>query len=193
MKLLDLLLQELPRRGGWPEGAGSACQSMVDTEIYFYPDTYKDGEVAKGWAMKEHSFYPTLSVTVEGSFGYVYVSKEQYLQASGEEFKHPLIAAADYIAELRDWNAGLAQESCMQQQRIIELEAMLKAAENNEIDARCHIAELEEICAEAYQVVGVLADRAGVFETSMAVSKVLDNLSEAKMIHKDILPFTLEE
>jgi len=70
---------------------------------------------------------------------------------------------------------------------------LLKVAENNEIDARCHIVELEEICAEAYQVVGILADKAGVFETSVAVSKVLDNLSETKMIHKDILPFSLDE
>ncbi|MDE4610592.1 ead/Ea22-like family protein [Klebsiella pneumoniae] len=116
--------------------------------------------------------------------------------------------AQRYIEELRDWNAGLAQESCERQQliselepiraaaeklvrckgryhseqnyralaalygvntpdlpplehenvhyadaaemeiaalrqRIAELESQLKAAENNEIDARCHIAELE--------------------------------------------------
>ncbi|HBQ1369497.1 TPA: hypothetical protein L7K77_002329 [Klebsiella aerogenes] len=52
--------------------------------------------------------------------------------------------AQSYIEELREWNAGLAQESCERQQRIVELENQLKAAENNEIDARCRIAELEE-------------------------------------------------
>lgn len=51
--------------------------------------------------------------------------------------------AQRYIEELREWNAGLAQESFERQQRIAELESQLKAAENNEIDARCHIAELE--------------------------------------------------
>lgn len=56
--------------------------------------------------------------------------------------------ARRYIEELREWNAGLAQESCECQQRIVELENQLKAAENNEIDARCRIAELEESHAQ---------------------------------------------
>lgn len=56
--------------------------------------------------------------------------------------------AQHYIEELREWNAGLAQESCERQQRIVELENQLKAAENNEIDARCRIAELEESHAQ---------------------------------------------
>ncbi|WP_406671779.1 ead/Ea22-like family protein [Raoultella terrigena] len=51
--------------------------------------------------------------------------------------------AQRYIERLREWNAGLAQESCEREQRIFELENQLKSAENNEIDARCHIAELE--------------------------------------------------
>lgn len=54
------------------------------------------------------------------------------------------------------------------------------------------IAELEAICAEAYQVIGVLADEAGVFNT-LPVIKILDNLSASQMIHKDVLPFILEE
>lgn len=54
------------------------------------------------------------------------------------------------------------------------------------------ILELEEICAEAYQCVGVLADAAGVFESSQKVSDLLDNLSQAKMVHKDILPFWID-
>lgn len=37
--------------------------------------------------------------------------------------KSQLEAAEKRIAELREWNAGLAQESCIQQQRIAELEA----------------------------------------------------------------------
>ncbi|EIW6162734.1 hypothetical protein MF451_003731 [Salmonella enterica subsp. enterica serovar Saintpaul] len=54
------------------------------------------------------------------------------------------------------------------------------------------ILELEEICAEAYQCVGVLADAAGVFETSEKVEKLLDNLSQARLVHKDILPFWID-
>ena len=54
------------------------------------------------------------------------------------------------------------------------------------------IAELETVCAESYQVVGALADAAGVFETSDEVSKALDNLSAAKLVHEDVLPFAVE-
>ncbi|WP_440717178.1 ead/Ea22-like family protein [Klebsiella pneumoniae] len=59
--------------------------------------------------------------------------------------------AQRYIEELREWNAGLAQESCEREQRIFELENQLKAAENNEIDARCRIAELEESHVQVIQ------------------------------------------
>lgn len=63
-------------------------------------------------------------------------------------------------------------------------------AERDAKDAR--IAELQTICAESYQVVGALADAAGVFEESDAVSKALDNLSAAKLVHQDVLPFAVE-
>ncbi|EAM6792400.1 hypothetical protein E0G74_01405 [Salmonella enterica] len=59
-------------------------------------------------------------------------------------------------------------------------------------EMRLRIDELETICGEAYQVVGILADKAGVFETSTAVEKILDNLSEARLVHDDVLPFVLE-
>lgn len=52
---------------------------------------------------------------------------------------------------------------------------------------------LERICAEAYQAVGALADVAGVFETSQQVSNLLDNLSQCKIVHSDVLPFTIHE
>lgn len=32
MKLIDLLVQELPKRGGWPEGADCCCVSGVDSD-----------------------------------------------------------------------------------------------------------------------------------------------------------------
>nr|WP_244473312.1 dATP/dGTP pyrophosphohydrolase domain-containing protein [Escherichia coli] len=49
---------------------------------------------------------------------------------------------------------------------------------------------LSTVCAEAYQVVGVMADALGVFGDA-AVKKVLDNLSQQKLVHKDVLPFSL--
>lgn len=57
-----------------------------------------------------------------------------------------------------------------------------------EHEMQLRIDELETLCSEAYQVVGCLADMAGVFETE-DVEKILDNLSEARLVHDDVLPF----
>ncbi|HBT8980452.1 TPA: hypothetical protein MCM29_005193 [Klebsiella pneumoniae] len=54
------------------------------------------------------------------------------------------------------------------------------------------VEELKNICAESYQVVGYLAYRSGVFD-ELRVIKALDNLSSQEMLHKDILPFSLDE
>lgn len=44
------------------------------------------------------------------------------------------------------------------------------------------IEELETICAEAYQVVGQFSDM-------LPDAKILDNLSQQRLVHKDVLPF----
>ncbi|WYC18350.1 hypothetical protein [Citrobacter phage vB_CfrS_K1M] len=36
MKLIDLLVRELPKRGGWPDGAEAVVQDADDMEFYFY-------------------------------------------------------------------------------------------------------------------------------------------------------------
>lgn len=48
--------------------------------------------------------------------------------------------------------------------------------------------EAQRVCAEVYQVVGSLLSDLGVFETEHA-SKVLDNLSQARLVHDDVLPW----
>jgi hypothetical protein len=48
--------------------------------------------------------------------------------------------------------------------------------------------EAEQVCAEAYQVVGSLLDDLGIFDTDEG-EKILDNLSQAQMIHNDVLPW----
>lgn len=48
--------------------------------------------------------------------------------------------------------------------------------------------EAEMVCAEAYQVVGCLLSDLGLFETE-AARKILDNLSEARRVHQDVLPW----
>jgi hypothetical protein len=54
--------------------------------------------------------------------------------------------------------------------------------------AFARINELEMICAEAYQVVGTLLDDCGRFGDEDG-DKILDNLSQHRMIHQDVLPF----
>ncbi|HCR0118748.1 TPA: hypothetical protein OMS17_003759 [Klebsiella aerogenes] len=71
------------------------------------------------------------------------IGSKDHLRTLALSLVEALEKAQRYIEELREWNAGLALESCELQQRIVELENQLKAAENNEIDARCRIAELE--------------------------------------------------
>ena len=44
------------------------------------------------------------------------------------------------------------------------------------------------VCYETYQVVGVLLEAIGMFRTDKA-QKILDNLSEARKVHDDVLPF----
>lgn len=39
MKLIDLLVQELPKRGGWPEGAVECCRHYGTNSIDFYDET----------------------------------------------------------------------------------------------------------------------------------------------------------
>jgi hypothetical protein len=48
---------------------------------------------------------------------------------------------------------------------------------------------LRRICIESYQVVSALAFKLGIFESSVKIGEVLDNLSQCKLIHDDILPF----
>jgi hypothetical protein len=48
--------------------------------------------------------------------------------------------------------------------------------------------EAQQVCAEAYQVVGVLLDGTGQFETDHG-QKILDNLCEHRKVHDDVLPW----
>lgn len=50
--------------------------------------------------------------------------------------------------------------------------------------------DLYTVCADAYQVFGVMADALGIFD-DVAVQKVMDNLSQQKLVHSDVLPFSL--
>jgi hypothetical protein len=53
---------------------------------------------------------------------------------------------------------------------------------------RNRIAELEDLCGELYQVIGVLADYSGCFDHP-DVQRALDNASKAKFIHRNLIPW----
>ncbi|WP_228290296.1 nucleotide exchange factor GrpE [Klebsiella quasipneumoniae] len=63
------------------------------------------------------------------------------------ESNSTLVEALEKAQQLATQQGNIAcalfDEVTAQRQRIAELESQLKAAENNEIDARCHIADLE--------------------------------------------------
>lgn len=52
------------------------------------------------------------------------------------------------------------------------------------------IVELETVCAESYQVLGVLASLAAIIHRPEII-RALDNLSDSALTHKDVLPFAL--
>jgi len=56
----------------------------------------------------------------------------------------------------------------------------------NEMEA--DVDEVRKVCAEAYQVVGSLLVDLGQFNTDRA-TKILDNLSEQRLVHDDVLPW----
>lgn len=90
MKLIDLLVQELPKRGGWPEGASNAYQ-VSDSEIRF-------GD-ANTRLKRDVCFYPQHRL-LSLDFGVSGVTREQYEAA---------LAASQKV----EWNGvGLPPVGC---------------------------------------------------------------------------------
>lgn len=67
--------------------------------------------------------------TTEGYSEQIYTCMWTAWKAAGAELVEALEKAQRYIEELREWNAGLAQESFERQQRIAEIEPIRAAAE----------------------------------------------------------------
>lgn len=91
------------------------------------------------------------------------------------------MAAVQQILDGKDRGDGVAREPWESiRRRLIALVAPAPAQQEP--------SEAEMVCAEAYQVVGCLLSDLGLFETE-AARKILDNLSEARMVHQDVLPW----
>lgn len=70
-------------------------------------------------------------------------------------------------------------KAAIEQQRIIDADRAMRSS---------RIDELEQLLAEAYQVVGVLLSDTDQFNTDHG-TKILDNLSQMRPVHGDVLPW----
>lgn len=91
------------------------------------------------------------------------------------------MASVQEILDGKDRGDGVANEPWESiRRRLIALVAPAPAQQEP--------SEAEMVCAEAYQVVGCLLSDLGLFETEQA-RKILDNLSAARRVHQDVLPW----
>ena len=128
---------------------------------------------------------------IRNKFGDPEAFAERELVVTGDIQILPIgttLVPATTVAELRDnaakWKSlhdAMVLVHDVQERRIGRMTAQLEAAERR-------VAELERVCAEAYQVVGVLLSDTDQFDTDHG-EKILDNLSEARIVHEDVLPW----
>lgn len=87
MTLLELLRQELPKRGGWPEGAVCVVQSLIDGELYFYDRRY-DGNGAMLNLRRRYKFCKASDIGRDDATGLLTpaITREQY-EATGWDGK----------------------------------------------------------------------------------------------------------
>ena len=85
MRLVDLLVQELPKWGGWPEGMNYCGQSTFDNELYFYRHPYTGQPCDK-----------------RGIFTDSHRSEYAYTPISREQYEAALAASEGWI----EWHGG---------------------------------------------------------------------------------------
>ena len=101
MKLIDILVRELPKLGGWPDGIDD-IEMLSDGTIYFNgdiaPDNYKLTQCSDGWSrLKSAKDYSNA------------VTREQYesaLAASKTEWNGEGLPPVGLPVELQYWNDG---------------------------------------------------------------------------------------
>lgn len=89
MKLIDLLVQELPKRGGWPDGAIECCRHYGTNSIDFYDETGNwddDCYLKYGKDFAKDCIYEETS----GSHRLQSISRKQYESALAESQKPAL-------------------------------------------------------------------------------------------------------
>jgi hypothetical protein len=103
-----------------------------------------------------------------------------------KQLEHPVVQSTSAQAQTMCETTGcLYVQLCEQRDAAIN-QCNRAGAERDQLQAR--VDELVDMCGQVYQVIGVLAHRSGTFGTD-EVERVLDNLSEARKVHADLLPF----
>lgn len=104
MKFIDLLVRELPKRGGWPEGAEAVVQDADDMELYFYTGGPVEN-TGKSWWFKDQ---------VDGSSWIFYEGKLEV----ADDHDTSIVTCAQYESALAasqkvEWSgAGLPPVGC---------------------------------------------------------------------------------
>lgn len=115
--------------------------------------------------------------------------KKQY---PGEQYLNELITNIEFAARAPVEVVRAMAAELQKRREADSAEPVSQTYKLNELAGNSPVTPdgLSTVCAEAYQVVGVMADALGVFGDA-AVQKVLDNLSQQKLVHRDVLPFSL--
>lgn len=101
---------------------------------------------------------------------------------------NPAINAYEVADEIERLRTRLEIDPGHQYDGIATRDVTIKLLELEAAKQRARERELCRICAEAYQVVGSMLSDIGRFGTGVG-TKILDNLSQQKLVHDDVLPW----
>lgn len=111
MTLLELLRQELPKRGGWPEGAVGVVQDEDDTEFYFFIGSAPKFD-GKSWWFNDDNvdnewIYHNYKNPLASDHATAIVTREQY-EATGwnGEGLPPVGCECEYKWQNDRWRVG---------------------------------------------------------------------------------------
>lgn len=109
MTLLELLRQELPKHGGWPEGAVCVVQSLIDGELYFYDRRY-DGNGAMLNLRRRYKFCKASDIGRDDATGLLTpaITREQYEAAGWDGTGLPPVGCdVEYSWAGEPWASGV--------------------------------------------------------------------------------------
>lgn len=132
-----------------------------------------------------HCNAPGIDTADLGAIGSVSVAAWNYQQKRIEALLDELETQQKNLNSIND----KSHETMKEADRVRE-ENSTKIAELQEQLCALEESDLVTICAETYQVVGLLSEAIGVFNDP-AIQKVMDNLAQQKLVHSDVLPFAL--